>query len=129
MNEDAWRYAKFVARRDAPTNPEPDYDALDPGIRETVRWLRRLGWETTDSGDGVSKESDALWCPWPHVHVQIDGHEILAACGRMMNDLLAAGIEVAPCGNPEKEPSLEVTYDPVDGIAILTVTNLNDERF
>ena len=32
-----------------------NYDDLDPGIRRTVHWLRAHGFETTDSGDGVSK--------------------------------------------------------------------------
>jgi len=31
------------------------YDLLDPGIREVVRWLRAAGFDTYDSGDGVSK--------------------------------------------------------------------------
>lgn len=38
--------------------PEPDaldYSQLDPGIVETVKRLRDAGFETTDSGDGVSK--------------------------------------------------------------------------
>lgn len=35
-----------------------DYDALDPGIRETVRLLNAAGFETSDSGDGVSKPAD-----------------------------------------------------------------------
>lgn len=32
-----------------------DYEQLDPGIRGIVRTLREAGFETTDSGDGVSK--------------------------------------------------------------------------
>ena len=32
-----------------------DYGELDPGIRETVRRLNEEGFETCDSGDGVSK--------------------------------------------------------------------------
>ncbi len=32
-----------------------DYDKLDPGIREFVRWLNVTGYKTSDSGDGVSK--------------------------------------------------------------------------
>lgn len=34
---------------------EIDYEALDPGVREQVRALRDAGFDTTDSGDGVSK--------------------------------------------------------------------------
>jgi len=32
-----------------------DAMTLDPGVRSLVMWLRSLGYETTDSGDGVSK--------------------------------------------------------------------------
>lgn len=48
-----------------------DYAALDPGIREIVRRVNDAGFETTDSGDGVSKPAD--WyaigeaIPFPHV--------------------------------------------------------------
>ena len=37
---------------------EVPYDELDPGIRETVRWLNKHLFKTTDSGDGVSKFQD-----------------------------------------------------------------------
>lgn len=49
-----------------------DYDALDPGIRDVVRLIREAGYETTDSGDGISKRAtqpDAL--PFPHVVVRL----------------------------------------------------------
>lgn len=32
-----------------------DYAILDPGIRGAVQYLRERGFDTTDSGDGVSK--------------------------------------------------------------------------
>lgn len=34
-----------------------DTDTLDPGIRDTVAWLQVEGFQTSDSGDGVSKFS------------------------------------------------------------------------
>lgn len=55
---------------------EAMYDDLDPGIVEVVRFLHGHGFETTDSGDGVSKlDPDFKWhdphC-WtvPHVAVR-----------------------------------------------------------
>lgn len=51
----------------------PNYDDLDPGIRDTVRAVNDAGFFTTDSGDGVSKppewfeSGDAI--PVPHVVV------------------------------------------------------------
>lgn len=47
-----------------------DYEQLDPGIRDAVRWFHDLGYETTDSGDGVTKAPDpSCVMPWPHVCV------------------------------------------------------------
>lgn len=48
-----------------------DYDALDPGIREAVRWLRGLGYWTTDSGDGVTKPAEEQSVDGPHVSIVI----------------------------------------------------------
>jgi hypothetical protein len=48
-----------------------DESRLDPGIRDVVRTLRAAGFQTSDSGDGVSKPAD--WyksgeaLPYPHV--------------------------------------------------------------
>jgi len=43
------------------------YAALDPGIRDVVRLLNDNGFETTDSGDGVSKPAAGIVFPFPHV--------------------------------------------------------------
>lgn len=45
-----------------------NYDELDPGVRDLVRWLR-VYWNlnTTDSGDGVSKPAEARVMDVPHV--------------------------------------------------------------
>lgn len=43
-----------------------DYTQLDPGIRDEVRLLRACGFQTTDSGDGVTKiELIASGCAMP----------------------------------------------------------------
>ena len=44
-----------------------DYNTLDPGIREVVRGLVSLGYDTTDSGDGVSKADMGCALPFRHV--------------------------------------------------------------
>ena len=45
-----------------------NYADLDVGIRNTVRLLRDAGFETTDSGDGVSKpQIEGCTLPVPHV--------------------------------------------------------------
>lgn len=39
---------------------EIDYSELDPGICYVVQWLREAGFNTSDSGDGVSKLIDPV---------------------------------------------------------------------
>ena len=59
----------------------PNYDELDPGIRDIVRALNDAGFYTTDSGDGVSKPQD--WydggdaIPYPHVVVSSSPHSVV----------------------------------------------------
>ena len=66
-----------------PLSPEEEA-ALDPGIRKMVKWMRQLGYDTTDSGDGVSKFNKLAAHPndpdeapegvidTPHVIIQLD---------------------------------------------------------
>ena len=44
---------------------------LDPGIRDLVVYLRSCGFETTDSGDGVSKPDDERVFQVPHIVARI----------------------------------------------------------
>lgn len=46
--------------------------ALDSGVRDLVIALRSAGYETTDSGDGVSKpQVDGCTLPFLHVYVRV----------------------------------------------------------
>jgi hypothetical protein len=56
-----------------------NYDALDPGIRETVRLCRQKGFHTTDSGDGVSKPEAGRVFPFPHVVATLPCCDIVEA--------------------------------------------------
>jgi hypothetical protein len=44
-------------------------EKLDPGIKDTVLWMRDNGFKTTDSGDGVSKlnSEDTYALDYAHV--------------------------------------------------------------
>lgn len=61
---------------------ELDPKELDPGIMNLVMALRASGWNTTDSGDGVSKRNpespnyqpDAL--PFRHVVIRLDADDL-----------------------------------------------------
>ena len=62
-----------------------DYDELNPGIRETVRWLTDLGFETTDSGDGVTNRAAGMDCAWdePMVAMSLSQHDIIEEANRL----------------------------------------------
>lgn len=61
--------------------------ALDVGIRQTVLTLRAAGFETTDSGDGISKPTD--WfergeaMPFPHVAASVKVPLLFSEARRM----------------------------------------------
>ena len=67
-------------------------EGLDPGIADVVQRLREAGFETTDSGDGVSKPNMECAMPFPHVAARLrilgdcdwladEAHRMRAVCG------------------------------------------------
>ncbi len=89
---------------------EPNYDELDPWIRDKVRAINEAGFETTDSGDGVSKPADwyesGCAIPFPHVVVSTTSATMLIDAHRL------AGV-VGPTW------TVEASYATHDGIAHL----------
>lgn len=57
---------------------------LDPGIRETVVRVNEAGFETTDSGDGVSKPADCRVFDCPHVIVKVSPAEGVSESHRLL---------------------------------------------
>lgn len=101
---------------------------LDPGIRNVVEWLQGLGFHTTDSGDGKTKigiDEDAI--DIPHVFMTVKPSDLVGHAGHLMAYLRAIGIEVTPMGLDEKRPTIEATYDPADGTAVIALYGVDDE--
>jgi hypothetical protein len=91
-----------------------DYDAIDPGIREVVRALNDHGFETTDSGDGVTKEPDpGEVMPFPHVAVHSTAETMISDSRRLF--ALSRGELRGVLGGVK----IEATFDPADGHAII----------
>lgn len=93
--------------------PDFDYEMLDPGVRDMVRWLRKKGYETIDSGDGVSKPAETRTISRRHVVIRLPkAHRAvfvadnLARRIRMMNHPVAV---------------VEVSYKTDDCIALLVL--------
>ena len=120
--------------------PALDYSTLDPGVRETVKWLRAHGFNTTDSGDGYSKfehhhcsgtdddpcEVCDTCLDYPHVAMTVKPEKLIAESKRLrslLEDLMievyaeAVGYDVA----------IEASYDPVSNIALIFLSGVNDQ--
>jgi hypothetical protein len=74
-----------------------NYSNLDPGIRDVVRLLRERGFNTTDSGDGVSKVAkhgpmDGV-LPFPHVVALLDEETMISETKRLGRLALEIGSE------------------------------------
>lgn len=99
---------------------DDDYAKLDPGISLVVRWLRIHGFETTDSGDGVSKvdaiaEGEAL--AEPHVFMVCKPSDMIAEAHRLLG--LLENLDAQGAG-----ARIEASYNPNDGIAIISLFGL-----
>lgn len=87
-----------------------DYDELDPGIRDIVRLCRENGFDTCDSGDGVSKpdvgvaDEHGIVESWacPNVAVQVERETFFTEADRLQQ--LLGG-----------EWRIEATYWPTGG--------------
>ncbi len=93
--------------------------ALDPGIRRLVVALREANFDTTDSGDGVSKPDVGRVFDVPHVFMVIEPGAIVAESQRLVETLRRLGVRVKP-------GVVQANYDPADGLATLGVFGVND---
>jgi hypothetical protein len=111
------------------TQPDTlNYDEIDPGIRETVRWLRSLGFDTTDSGDGKSKPRDpGEVLDFPHVFMVVKRPRWLVDEANVLRMLLhERGIPIQQQGPDASTPSIQANYDPGNGSATLMLMGVDD---
>jgi hypothetical protein len=91
------------------------FGSLDPGIRDIVAHLRAAGFETTDSGDGKTKDpSDPEVLPFAHVAIQ-------SRPNLLFTDAEAAHAFLGAASVPPGF-KVEATYDPEDKTAMLLIT-------
>lgn len=82
-----------------------DYDSLDSGIRDIVKQLREAGFETTDSGDGVSKPVEERAFDCLHVAAVVRATEMIPE-SRRFYALLGADWHVEATYFPQSETTL-----------------------
>lgn len=104
---------------------DPGPTGLNPGVVKTVQFLNENGFKTTDSGDGKTHDFP---CDQgrPYVVVRTEPEKLITEADRLKALLTAHGIPVDQVGY-EREVSIQGSYDPVNGIALLQIDNLCDE--
>lgn len=116
-------------------NPVPPLDpevlaTLNPGIRNTVTWLREHGFDTCDSGDGQTHDP-ACDIPLPYVHIRTAPYYVVQESIRLMVLLKDKGIVFDNAPHPQDDPEaaaahphIETSYSPVDGVAVISLFNV-----
>jgi hypothetical protein len=102
---------------------------LDPGITKVVTFLRQKGFETTDSGDGVTKRAagDEEALDLPHVAVRVP--EELGLTRAADNLLTFFSVHGVPIDEQGKwDIWIEASYDPANRIGILVLFGLDDTK-
>jgi len=96
--------------------------ACDPGIRRVVAWLRARDFETTDSGDGVSKPGigeDHGPMDVPHVFMRVPAGVLVQRAKYLQNELRRAGFTPRP-------GRVQASYDPADDVGLLALVGIDD---
>ncbi len=106
------------------TDKDP-WACISSGVRELVRWMNKMGFKTTDSGDG-SNDKHGMGCavPYPMVAVLSDSYYFFATADRLHRRLKERGVVF---GNGKDNPRIEASYNPHDGVAVVVLVNVTDE--
>lgn len=100
---------------------------LNPGIIKTVAWLRSQGFDTCDSGDGVTHamEGDA---EFSYVAVKSEPYYLVRTAENIATALRNVGIEIVQTGAEEEGGvSIIATFDAADRAAIVIVVGITDK--
>lgn len=103
-------------------------ETITPGVARTVALLQSWGFDTTDSGDGVTNVEAGMECamPFPNVAMQVEPDELIAKADRLLRLLWQVGIQAMPASYDVTMPSIQATYDPSNQSAILVLTGVDD---
>ena len=101
-------------------------EGLNPGIRNMVSWLRRQGFETCDSGDGETHDYE---CDHeaPYVAMIVLKDKLVGEADRLKGLLGQSNIEVGVVDEDGLSPSIQASYDPSDGSAVIFLSGLADK--
>jgi len=98
---------------------------LCSGVRELVVWLNKRGFDTCDSGDGTQAEDMECAVAFPMIAILSDPDQMMSESIRLRMELEALGLSFGceeDWADEEAEwPAIQATYNPVDGVAVITL--------
>lgn len=100
---------------------------LNPNIRRVVEIMRAAGFDTTDSGDG---ETHDFGCDLgtAYVHARVPPERLADEARRLMQLFESRGIRFTGLGEDGQGSSVEASYSPVDGCAVVSIFGVNDRQ-
>ncbi len=103
---------------------------VDPGIARVVAWLRAAGFDTTDSGDGVTKLAQGFTVEdgvleTPHVHMMVEPGRMVEESDRLAALVQALGIPLTS-EDWTAMVLVDATYHPLEKVAVLSLFGLGD---
>jgi len=103
---------------------------LNPEIRDLVVWLNEMGYETTDSGDGTNHTNGMEGAlEFPHIAVLFNPNQsrwqnAILQARDLHKELKERGIKF---GYLDKDPIIELHYNPEDDTALIMVCNVTSD--
>ena len=95
---------------------------LNPNIARLVSWLNDKGFETTDSGDGMTHDFECDRA-YAYVVILLDGPDkIRSESKRLYRLLRSEGVEFDPMNGP----FIQANYSPLDEYTFLEVCGIKD---
>lgn len=104
-----------------------DYSSLNPGIQRTVKWLRDFGFDTQDSGDGVTRQYD---CDpgFPYVSITIaHSGELIPESHRLVEALRLIGVHVTHQDENGTNVAIQAMYDPLSESCEILLIGVTDQ--
>lgn len=105
-----------------------DYSTLTPGIRRTVALVRSWGFETTDSGDGVTNVKAGMEeaMTRPNVYITVrDPDRLIRESQGLLERLDSIGVDMDAQG-PDDSPCIQAMYDPCIHSAGILLMGVDD---
>lgn len=133
IDESWWDAARDAIRMRPPAPVEPltpeQIEALNPGVRKLVSFLRAHGFDTFDSGDGATHECGDMDLPWPYVHISVVPEKIASEARRLLSLARSQGWPIRE-QTPDGPSTVEAQHFPLakasEHVAILSLYHVTD---